>query len=99
MVDICKNSALILKSKGTRNAFASSIALLNGEIPLECALAVMLGSMAEIKCTFCHGKGHISSECASKKNVDAAVKRAPGMRILWGTIKGRYKSTGKRTSA
>ncbi len=59
----------------------------------------MLGSMAQIKCTFCHGVGHISSECASKRNVDVAVRRIPGMRILWGTLKGASKSTGKRTMA
>ena len=59
----------------------------------------MLATMEGVKCTFCAGLGHISSECSSKKNVDMAVRRAPSLRILWGTLKGNSKSTGKRTSA
>ena len=88
-----------LKEKGTTNAFVDAIKRLSSENDIELALAIMLGSMADIKCCFCHGVGHISSECASKKNVDTAVKRVPGMRILWGTLKGNKVSTGKRTSA
>ena len=66
---------------------------------LEQTLAVILNSMAQIKCSFCLGCGHISSECASKRNVDNAVKRVPPLRILWGTLKGSRVSTGKRTNA
>ena len=55
--------------------------------------------MERLKCTFCHGLGHISSECSTKKNVDISVRRAPALRILWGTLKGNSKSTGKRTCA
>ena len=66
---------------------------------MEEGLGVMLGSMSTIKCTFCGGIGHISSECSTKKNIDKAVKRVPAWRILWGTMKAAKKSTGKRTSA
>ena len=99
MVETATTNNQILQEKATQNGFDNAIGRLHTTNELESALATILISIRGVKCGFCHGLGHTSNVCQSKKNVDHAVKNAPGLRILWGTLKGIYRSTGKRTSA
>ena len=94
-----KKNVEILQAKGEENGLTAALKRLNKEVQVEATLAGILGTALTVKCTFCLGLGHHSGQCQSKKNIDEAVKNLPGLRGIWGTIKGSCKSTGKRTAA
>ena len=88
MQSLIQNKAAELEKKKEKNAFEKAKDALNPKDDIESALLVILATMERIQCTFCHGLGHTSSECSTKKNVDMSVRRAPALRILWGSLKG-----------
>lgn len=52
-----------------------------------CGLIV---SVSHTVCSFCNGRGHLPHKCASKRNVDEAMRHS-GNAALWGSIKHEYK--------
>mmetsp|Transcript_4805 Transcript_4805/g.6347 ORF Transcript_4805/g.6347 Transcript_4805/m.6347 type:complete len:91 (-) Transcript_4805:90-362(-) len=54
--------------------------------------------MERVKCDFCYGIGHHAGKCSSIKFIDKTVKELRTTRKVWGCIKAKAKSTGKRTS-
>ena len=66
---------------------------------IENTLACTLIQIKSIRCSFCFGKGHDVRQCGTKKNIDRSVANVPGTRKVWGTLKSRYKVTGKMIGA
>lgn len=53
----------------------------------------MTGTVAYLSqtvCSFCSGVGHLPHKCASKRNVDEAM-RSTGNAAMWGSVKRQYK--------
>ena len=98
MVEIIHTKDRLLQKKSTQNAFKLALADLGTEDKLEVALSVILLDLQTKVCSFCDGYGHDARKCTSKKAVDKATADLPGLKILWGTLKSKYKSTGKQTS-
>lgn len=53
-------------------------------------LRTMVQRCKNTRCVCCHGYGHTSNQCSSKKLVDTAVK-AVGLRSYWGEVKSHLK--------
>lgn len=54
------------------------------------AMKQYLGHLSEDVCTFCGGRGHFPNNCASKRNVDYAM-RDTGNGAEWGKVKRKKK--------
>ena len=98
MTEIIQTKAQVLQKKASYNAFKLALQDLGTEDKLEVALSVILLDLQTKICSFCDGIGHDARRCTSKKAVDKATADLPGLKILWGTLKSKYKSTGKQTS-
>ena len=99
MTEILQTKKDILAKKSHHNAFKLALADLGHEDKMEQALTVILLDISSKTCSFCDGSGHDARRCSSKKAVDKATADLPGLKILWGSLKSKYKSTGKQTSA
>ena len=99
MAEELKYQVEVNKHKSEVNGFVCAIEKLNPDKAAEAGLIALLMSIQGRKCTFCGGLGHHVKQCSSKINVDKSCKEVPAFRQLWGTLKGAYKSTGKRTMA
>ena len=99
MSNLIIDKAAEFKEKGKHNAFDLAMAMLDTEDPTENALWVLIEGIRSVKCAFCFGLGHHSGNCNSKRALDRACENIPVMKILWGTLKAQYKSTGKKTGA
>ena len=56
------------------------------------ALHGIIVDLNQTICTFCGGRGHPASYCATKKNIDASLKRTNALRKQWGLMKGSVKA-------
>ena len=99
MTEIIETRANILDEKSKRHAFDLAQAELKPDDPMEHALSVILDDVSSTICAFCHGLGHEARRCSSKKNVDKATEKLRGIKILWGSLKSKYKSTASQSSA
>ena len=86
------------KKENVTGGINHSLKYLNEKAPADQGLIGILVDIQTMHCTFCCADGHHSGQCATKKNVDKAVKNLPNTKKLWGTIKGISKSTGVQTS-
>ena len=60
---------------------------------------VMISGLKASKCGVCGGEGHTANFCSTKKNLDLAVAKIPALRMIWGTLKSKYRASGARVGA
>ena len=65
----------------------------------EAALVIMLSGLQEQQCGICGGRGHTANFCSTKKNMDTAVSKMPALRMIWGSLKSKYKASGPRVGS